>query len=73
MIFYYKLNDICIDKYLDPSDKYSFEYVLLTDVFKNSDCVDVHFCCSNSCYDAFAGGILVSQIKTKMPLLYYYL
>ena len=70
--FLHKLIDICIDKYLnDPSDKYSFEYVFLTDVFKDNDHIDVCFCRRNSCYDAFAGDILVSRIKTKVPLLYH--
>ena len=68
----HKLNDICIDKYFsNPNDRYGFEYALLTNVFKNSDHNDVYFRCSNSCYDAFAGHILVSKIKTKVPLLYY--
>ena len=68
----YKLNDICIDKYFsDPNDRYGFEYALLTNVFKNIDHMDVYFRCSNSCYDAFAGDILVIKIKTKVPLLYY--
>ena len=63
-----ELNDICIDKYFsDPSYRYSFEYALLTDVFKNNDHMDVYICCSNSCDDAFAGDILVSKMKTKVP------
>ena len=67
----HKVIDICIDKYLnDPSDKYSFDYVLLTDVFKDNNHLDIYFCRSNSYYDAFAGNILVGGLKTKIPLLY---
>ena len=54
---------ICIDKYFsDPNDRYGFEYALITDVFKNDVTMEVYFCCSNSCYDAFAGDVLVSKI-----------
>ena len=35
---------------------------LITDVFKNDVTMEVYFCCSNSCYDAFAGDVLVSKI-----------
>ena len=68
----HKVIDICIDKYLnDPSDKYSFDYVLLTDVFKDNNHLDIYFCRSNSYYDAFAGNISVGGLKTKIPLLYH--
>ena len=68
----HKLIDICIDKYLNnPSDKKSFKYVFLTDVFKDNDHIYVYFSRSNSCYDPFAGDILVRRIKTKVPLLRY--
>ena len=68
----YKVIDVRIDKYLnDPSDKYSFEYVLLTDVFKVNNNLDIYFCCSNNYYDAFAGNISVGGLKTKIPLLYH--
>ena len=68
----HELNDICIDKYFsDPNDRYGFEYALITDVFKNEVSMEVYFCCSNSCYDAFAGDVLVSKIKTKVPLHSY--
>ena len=68
----YKLVDECINDILnDPIDHESFEYVLLPNVLKDENYLEIYLCLSNNYRDNFIDGISVDRLRLKIPLLYH--
>ena len=68
----YKLVDVCINDILnDPIDHESFEYVLLPNVLKDENYLEICLCLSNNYRDNFIDGISIDKLRLKIPLLYH--
>ena len=67
----YKLVNECINDILnDPIDHDSFDYVLLPNVLKDENYLEIYLCRSNNYYGTFIDGISIDRLKTKIPLVY---
>ena len=68
----YKLANECNNDILnDPIDHESFEYVLLLNVLKDENYLEIYLCRSNNCRDTFIDGISIDRLRLKVPLLYH--
>ena len=68
----YKLVNECINDILnDPIDHDSFDYVLLPNVLKDENYLEIYLCRSNNYRDTFIDGISIDRLRLKIPLLYH--
>ena len=68
----YKLVNECNNDILnDPIDHESFEYVLLLNVLKDANYLEIYFCRNNNYRDTFIDGISIDRLRLKIPLLYH--
>ena len=55
----------------DPIDHEIFEYVLLLNVLKDENYLEIYLCRSNNYRDTFIDGISIDRLRLKVPLLYH--
>ena len=66
----YKLVIECNNDILnDPIDHESFEYVLLLNVLKDENYLEIYLRRSNNYRDTFIDGISINGLRLKVPLL----
>ena len=68
----YKLVNECINDILnDLIDHDSFDYVLLPNVLKDENYLEIYLCRSNNYRDTFIDAIFIDRFRLKIPLLYH--
>ena len=70
-VLYKQVYDCINDILNDPIDHDSFQYILLPNVLKDDNYLEICLCRSNNYHDTFVVGISVSRLNTKIPLLYH--
>ena len=65
----YKLVIECINDILnDPVDHASFEYVILPNILKDENYLEIYLFRSNNYHDTFIDGISLDRLRLKIPL-----
>ena len=70
-VLYKLFNELIDDILIDTINHDSFDYVLLPNVLKDENYLEIYLCRSNNYRDTFIDGISIDRLRLKIPLLYH--